>query len=139
MERGKEVDPAEHEAADNRRKTAEGGDRSGEATDTIEAERARKYQQTCAERDAVLETIRQIDQRNAAADLFFKVNANIYIEEAKSIGTNLQVELFESVLDEEGDVKNMVMYMVAQKSETSLWKSNGGRAEWTQQADPYAS
>ena len=61
-----------------------------------------------------METIRQIDRRNAAADLFFKVNANIYIEEAKSIGTNLQVEVFESVLDEESDVKNMVMYMVAQ-------------------------
>ena len=30
------------------------------------------------------------------------------------IGTKLSVEVFEPVLDEEGDVKNMVMYMVAE-------------------------
>ena len=104
---------SENEAAEKRRKTAAGGDRSVDANETIEAKET-EDDNACAERDEVLEVIRLTDQRNAAADLFFKVNANIYIEEAKKIGTNLSVEVFESVLDEAGDVKNMVMYMVSE-------------------------
>ena len=106
LEHGMEVDPTpENEAAEKRRKTAAGEDRSVDANETIEAEKQIKYEKACAERDEVLEAIRKTDQRNAAADPFFKVNANIYfiyIEEAKKIGTNLAVEVFESVLDEEG-------------------------------------
>ena len=43
-----------------------------------------------------------------------QVNAKIYTDEAAKLGTNLTIEVFEPVLDEEGDVKNMVMYMVAE-------------------------
>ena len=44
-----------------------------------------------------------------------QVNAKIYVDEAMKLGTRMKVEIFEPVLDEEGDlVKNMVMYMVAE-------------------------
>ena len=45
---------------------------------------------------------------------YTQVNAKIYVEEARKLGTNLRMEVFEPVLDEEGDIKNMVMYMVAE-------------------------
>ena len=67
-----------------------------------------------AERQEILATIEAVQRRNTSADLFFKVNAKIYIDEAAKLGTNLTVEVFEPVLDEEGDIKNMVMYMVAE-------------------------
>ena len=44
----------------------------------------------------------------------FKVNGKIYTaDEAALLGTTLTVESFEAVLDEDGDVKNTVMYLVA--------------------------
>ena len=42
-----------------------------------------------------------------------KVNGKIYTDEAAALGTILTIESFEAVLDEGGDVKNTVMYMVA--------------------------
>ena len=42
-----------------------------------------------------------------------KINGKIYVDEAAKLGTNLSIESFEAVLDEGGDVKNTVMYMVA--------------------------
>ena len=42
-----------------------------------------------------------------------KVNGKIYTDEAAALGTTLTIESFEAVLDEGGDVKNTVMYMVA--------------------------
>ena len=89
-------------------------ERSAEALDIVERERTRKYNKAIAERQEILATIEAIQRRNTAADLFFAVNAKIYIDEAAKLGTNLTVEVFEPVLDEEGDVKNMVMYMVAE-------------------------
>ena len=44
---------------------------------------------------------------------YTQVNEKIYVSEAAKLGTNLRVEVFEPVLDEEGDMKNLVMYMVA--------------------------
>jgi hypothetical protein len=44
---------------------------------------------------------------------YTQVNEKIYVSEAAKLGTNLTVEVFEPVLDEEGDMKNLVMYMVA--------------------------
>ena len=89
-------------------------DRSAEALEIVERERVRKYEKAYAERQEILAATEAVHRRNTAADLFFSVNAKIYIDEAAKLGTNLRVEVFEPVLDEEGDIKNMVMYMVAE-------------------------